>query len=409
MNTTSKRLSRTSVQAAVLSYACMVLLGAIVTIINATLSQLSGALNTPANRVSILISCIGLGRLVSQVLCGVLSDRMGRKRLAFLGGVMLVAFFILMPLMHSFAAVFAMCIWCGVGYGLINTTMIALLFDCFGPAGKGALSQSYVQTLYAFGGIVIPMGASLLLQSGLNWTYLYYGCAAYTALLTVCMCLIPFPEPFKRPAGQLANAEYRPSLRREGMLLAATVFFLYGAQTIGLTWLPSLAQERTGMGTAQAIRILSLYNLSAALFSLVIARLLLKKSPLLFLTVHPIISTVMFALCLITTRPTLFTLAVFAAGAVTAITFNLTVGVGGTWFPDRAGTISGMISTASSFSSLVLPAITSFMLDHMSVSHMFLIMFVLLGGGFALVMKVRRCDARILRGATKSEGSSQNA
>lgn len=159
------------------------------------------------------------------------------------------------------------------------------------------------------------------------------------------------------------------------------------------------------MDTAQAVRILSLYNLAATLSSVVIAKMLLKKSPLLFLTVHPIVSTVMFALCLLTHRPALFTLAVFAAGTVTAITFNLTVGVGGTWFPDRAGTISGMISTASSCSSLVLPAITSFMLDGMGVSQMFLIMFVLLGGGFALVMKVRRCDARM----HPSEGSSQNA
>lgn len=405
MNTTSKRLSRTAVHAAVLSYACMVLLGAIITIINATLSQLSDALNAPVNRVSIFISCIGLGRLVTQVLCGMLSDRIGRKRLAFLGGILLVAFFLLMPLMHSFAAVFVMCILCGVGYGLVNTTMIALLFDCFGPVGKGALSQSYVQTLYALGGILIPMGASLLLQRGLNWTYLYYGCALYTVILIACMWRIPFPEPYKRPDGQQTGSAYRPSLRREGMLLAVTVFFLYGAQTIALTWLPSLAQERVGMDTAQAVRILSLYNLAATLSSVVIAKMLLKESPLLFLTVHPIVSTVMFALCLFTHRPALFTVAVFAAGTVTAITFNLTVGVGGTWFPDRAGTISGMISTASSCSSLVLPAITSFMLDGMSVSQMFLIMFVLLGGGFALVMKVRRCDACM----HPSEGSSQNA
>lgn len=394
MTNTKERLSRTSMQAAVLSYACMVLLGAIITIINATLSQLSHALNTPVNRVSILISCIGLGRLVIQVLCGALSDRMGRKRLAFLGGVIVIGFFLTLPHTRNFAAVIALCVMGGIGYGMINTTMLALLFDCFGPVGKGPLAQSYVQTLYGFGGIVIPMGASLLLESGLNWTYLYYGCAAYTAILIVCMCRIQFPAPFKRPANQQANPAWQPSLKREGLLLCAMVFFLYGAQTIGLTWVPSLAAERTGMTTAQSVRILSLYNLGAVAASVVIARLLNRHSPLRYLTINPIVSTVTFAICLLTVRPALFTVMIFAAGAATAITFNLTVGLGGEWFPERAGTISGMISTASSLSSLVLPAVTSFMLDHMSVSRMFLSMFAVLAAGFALVMKVRRIDRR---------------
>lgn len=394
MTNTKERLSRTSMQAAVLSYACMVLLGAIITIINATLSQLSDALQTPINRVSILISCIGLGRLVIQVLCGALSDRMGRKRLAFLGGIIVIGFFLTLPHTRNFAVVIALCVMGGIGYGMINTTMLALLFDCFGPVGKGPLAQSYVQTLYGFGGIVIPMGASLLLESGLNWTYLYYGCAVYTAILIVCMCRIQFPAPFKRSASQTANPAWQPSLKREGLLLCAMVFFLYGAQTIGLTWVPSLAAERTGMTTAQSVRILSLYNLGAVVASVVIARLLNRHSPLRYLTINPIVSTVMFAICLLTVRPTLFTVIVFAAGAATAITFNLTVGLGGEWFPERAGTISGMISTASSCSSLVLPAVTSFMLDHMSVSRMFLSMFVVLAAGFALVMKVRRIDRR---------------
>ena len=63
--------------AAVYSYAAMALLGAVITIVNSTQGRLSEHYGVPANRITLLISCIGVGRLLIQVVCGALSDRFG--------------------------------------------------------------------------------------------------------------------------------------------------------------------------------------------------------------------------------------------------------------------------------------------------------------------------------------------
>lgn len=388
---------RPNIAAAVFSYACMVLLGAIVTIVNATLPQLSEAFALPVNRVSLLISCIGVGRLGTQVVCGAISDRFGRKVVVLTGTLLLVLFFAAMPFTKSFGLAVALCVVCGMGYGMMNTSMIALLFDCFAPFGKAATAQSYVQVLYALGGILTPLGASALLDTGLSWTYLYICCGGYAAILLAGQLLIRFPPPAQRTARESVY-RIQPRLWHEGLLLTVTVFFVYGAQTVATTWLPTLAQNYVAMETSASVRMLSMYNAGAIVGSLIFAQLLRRFPPMTFLTINPFISLASFALCVLVPSQTVFNIAVFIAGSTTAILFNLSIGVGGEMFPLRAGTISGMISTASSTASLVIPAATSFMLDHLSMRATFSSIFVLMGVGICLVFVLRRRCAQMRAG-----------
>ena len=122
--------------AAVYSYAAMALLGAVITIVNSTQGRLSEHYGVPANRITLLISCIGVGRLLIQVVCGALSDRFGRKTIVLAGFSGMAVFFAAMPFVTTLTGGMLMCVFCGISYGMVNTTMLALIYTPGGGAKR---------------------------------------------------------------------------------------------------------------------------------------------------------------------------------------------------------------------------------------------------------------------------------
>lgn len=377
------------------AYAAMALLGAVLTIVNATQGRLADSYGVAENRISLMISCMGVGRLLIQIVCGALSDRFGRRTLVLFGLIGMAVFFFAMPMVRSLAGGMLMCVLCGVFYGMVNTTMLALVFDCYAGSGNTQIAQVRVQTVYALGGILVPFGASLLLAGGMPWKYLYWICGLVTLGMILARQFVFFPPVAVRTAQENGYVQL-PKLGREGLLLMLTTFCLYGAHTMGLTWITTLASGRTQMANADAVRMLSIFSLGALLGSLVVMRLLRRFANLQVLTWAPLLAAVFFAVCTLTSHAGLFCACALLAGMCTGSLFNLIVGVGGFMFPKASGTISGMLATASGSASLVLPAVTGWLLDVISIQAMFCTVFGLLLLGVLAVAMLRRRD-RLLR------------
>lgn len=373
------------------AYTTMVLLGAVFIIVNSTQGRLAESYGVAANRISLMISCMGVGRLLIQIICGALSDRFGRRTLVLVGLIGMAGFFVAMPMVRSLTGGMLMCVLGGLSYGMTNTTMLALIFDCYAGSGKTQIAQVRIQTVYALGGILVPFGASLLLAGGMPWKYLYWICGLATLVMIVAHHFITFPPVAVRTAQE--NGYVRtPRMSREGVLLILATFCLYGAHTIGMTWITTLAASRTQMASADAVRVLSIFSLGALIGSLVIMGLMHRFSNLQMLTWLPVLAMVFFAVCTLTSRSWLFGACTLLAGMCTGSLFNLLVGVGGYMFPKASGTISGVLTTASGSASLVLPALTGWMLDTISVQKMFCTAFVLLLLGITAVLILRRRD-----------------
>ena len=383
--------------AAVYSYVAMALLGAVITIVNSTQGRLAGHYGVAENRIALLISCIGVGRLVIQAVCGALSDRFGRRIIALLGFAGLTVFFAGMPYVTTLAGGMLMCVLCGISYGMVNTTMLALIFDCYASSGRLDAAQVRVQTIYAIGAILVPLGSSMLLAAGLPWRYLYWACGAAALVMILTKMLVPFPPIAVRTERENGYVE-TPLMKREGVLLMLATFCLYGAHTMGLTWISTLAAGNTPMTPAESVFVLSILNIGALLGSLLVMRLLRRFGNLRILLVAPLIAAACYGVLVVTRGANMFRFFALAAGMCTGSLFNLLVGVAGHMFPKISGTISGMMATSSSTAALVIPAVTGWMLDYVSVGAMFSAVFVLLAAGLTLIVMLTRRD-QILRGA----------
>ena len=79
----------------------------------------------------------------------------------------------------------------------------------------------------------------------------------------------------------------------------------------------------------------------------------------------------------------MFWIGTLLVGSVIPITFNLSIGLGGELFSNKAGTITGMIATTSSISTLFAPAFSGWLIDKINIDVGFSLVFVF---GFAAVV-----------------------
>ena len=358
-------------------------------IINATLVPLSVFFNVDIVDISLAVSCLGVGRMSTQLFCGKLADKYGRKIIASIGMILMLTFFIGMPFAKSLVDALVLTTIGGMGYGMVNTSMLALIFDCFAPLGKNATAQSYVQLFFAGGGVIIPFIAERILSQGISWTYLYLGCGIYTLLLTIGILLVRFPAQYKRESKD-SGFVIKPSLLKEGVILCASVFFIYSTGLISSTWISILASDTFNIDSILALRALTIYNLGSVIGTIVFAQLVKKIHGTILLMVNAIVALISFAVCLLTSSMTIFFIGAFMAGFVVAISFNIGVSVGGELFFDNAATISGWISVMSGLAGLTMPIIVGALKDSYGLRSAFSIVIYLLVIAIVITTILRR-------------------
>lgn len=133
--------------------------------------------NASKQAVQLTIPVYLLGYALSQAFVGVLSDSLGRKKLAILGGF----FFTLASVLAIFAPNIHFLMLCrflqGVGIAAPNVTTRAMIIDCF-EGVELARMMSYLSMSWALGPIIGPVIGGYL-QHFLNWRANFYFFAIY--------------------------------------------------------------------------------------------------------------------------------------------------------------------------------------------------------------------------------------
>jgi MFS family permease len=125
--------------------------------------------------IGIVLSARIAGQVVSIVMAGILSDKLGRKPVLIAGYVISASAFFAFTLMNDFGAMLLIALLQGVGEGFGFTTLIALLTDLSPPNIRGGVVGIF-RTFNDIGGFVGPV-AFMLLYGGFRATIVFYLCA----------------------------------------------------------------------------------------------------------------------------------------------------------------------------------------------------------------------------------------
>jgi predicted MFS family arabinose efflux permease len=206
-----------------------------------------------------LVSAYSLMVGLFAVLCGPISDRIGRRRILLLGtGVMALAL-ILHGVVDRYSMFLAVRMLAGAAGGILSGAAVSYIGDWF-PYERRGWATGWVMSGSAFGQILaIPLGVVLAGRWGFRAPFYMF---ALSMALTFVLIWFRIPQPpVRRHDAPLtvrgALQDYWAMLRRRDVAVASLAFFvMYMGVSVYVVYFPTWLAESMGATNSQ---IASLY------------------------------------------------------------------------------------------------------------------------------------------------------
>lgn len=317
---------------------------------------------TDAAGIGMVISSLGLGRFIVLFISGKLSDKYGRKPFVFLGIVTYIAFFIGILMSPSVKIAFICGLLAGMANSFLDAGTYPALMECF-PKAQGSASVM-LKAFISGGSSLLPIIISFLVANNMYYGYSFIFCIVVLAICGLIILKAPFPA-FQTVKIEVTEEKVevkdapKSNMWIEGIALIIIGFTATTTFQIIASWLPSYAEGAAGMTESSANMLVSLYS-TGSLLSVFITSTLVAKwvKQVRFVFVYPLISLVMLVILymfpsVLVCKIAAFVIGFTAAGGVLQLALTSMAEL----FPVNKGTITGLVYSASSISSFIIPSI----------------------------------------------------
>ncbi|MCE4048788.1 MFS transporter [Bacillus sp. Au-Bac7] len=357
-------------------YLSYFLLGMVNIILASNMSFLSEQLNVEKTDISLLISVVGIGHLLSINISGRFSDRYGRKPLVVAAALLYMVFLIGIPLTSHYQIAMGLAFVAGICNSLLDSGTYPALNEAFNEAAGTA--TVLLKAFISFGASLLPIMINFFIVHEL-----FYGLVFFVpALLFLCNGLllmkVSFPKIKEEKVSQETRSETAsstgPKLWKEGAALILLGFSSVSLFTVVQTWLPTYGQEVLHLDKMKSIGLLSFYS-TGGLISILLLAVLLKRTikPITAIVILPAFAFLALLLLIINKNPTLIAVNAFCLGLFMSGIFQLTVTVMIELFPHNKGVSVSYISAAASIAFIVIPFITGLFIKYLGVSSVFVL------------------------------------
>ncbi|MEH7246146.1 MFS transporter [Neobacillus niacini] len=359
-------------------YINYMLLGMMNIILVSNMSFLSKQFSTDSLGISLLISAIGIGKLITLSFSGRLSDRIGRKPLAVTASFLNVIFLVGIPLAPNYQLAFVFAVIAGISNSILDSGAFPALIEAY-PNNSGSATV-LVKAFISVGAAFLPIMISFFISHDLFYGFSFFVPAAIYFINGMVLLSIPFPNHkasksknyLKEYSSKSRRFFIQPKLWREGLGIMLIGFTSVALLMVIQVWLPTYGQEIAGLSQTEGVGLLSFYNIGGFISVLLLAVLLKKViKTITVLIIYPSIALVSLLFLIAFPNPITMVVCSFLLGLSTSGIFQLAVALMTEFFPDRKGTSSAYVSMASSTAFIVIPFLTGLLTKYFSVTSVF--------------------------------------
>lgn len=326
--------------------------------------------NASETQVSLVIAMVGLGRIITILFAGAISDKIGRKK------TLLIA--LISDAIFLLGAAFANNIWiAGIAamfFGATNsfgdTAGYPALADAY--PGKTATMNSFVKAAMQVMQMLFPFFVKLIKDPKITACILAL-CILIDVLLTVKTTYAPQTVTSNDNSSTVddasINAGNQPKLAVDGLMIIALGFTLCFTFYIFSLYAPYYGQYVLNQQAANANQLVSWYSIASLISVFVTSALVTKVKRLYLIMTYSIISAI--GLLFMVLKPSL------VAGEIGAVAVGFFT-AGGVWqvglsvltsyFPQSHGKITSYYSFAPAVVYFVAPLVAAFVLKANSTS-----------------------------------------
>lgn len=368
-----------------------ILQGMAAIILSQHLKDLVVQLQTDAKGVSLVISCIGLGRVLVLYLSGYLSDKMGRKPIIIMGMLSYLVFFsgILLS-KHVYSAAF-FALFAGFANAFLDTGTYPAIAEIY-PNFSCSVSV-FNKAFISIGQFMLPYIVSFLIINDLYYGYTFILCLFLLIINLIIMAQCKFPTVSNdKDVKEKINLELKRDSKLEGIALVVMGFTIVTIFNVVVWWMPEYGVQVVGMERTNALKLVSLYSLGSFI-SVFITAYMSKKTRLdhLILLICSFVSVCLLILVLIipstfVIKTCTFLIGVFAAGGIWQIALAIMID----FYPNFKGRVTSIYTMATSISVMVIPYITGLLANSNIKFVMFFNLFISLINLFAAMIVAKR-------------------
>lgn len=326
-------------------------LGLVISMLGPALPGIQATFGLGMAEVGLLAVLNSGGYVISVFVGGLAADRWGRRRLLLAGTATLALSVTAFALAPSWPLALAASALVGVGSGLVDGPINALITEHSGEQRGADLNLTHA--FFGFGAVAGPLLAGLLLAASLGWRWLYLPGGLLAVALAALTWRLDLGQERLTPAG---GGHGRAVLAAPVVWLLAVVLCLYvGVELMIGTWAFSHLRLAFGAGDGAAGLGTALYWGGITLGRFIMGALGSRVGPHQLIVGNVVAAAV--ALGLLVAAPTLplAIAALLGVGVALANIFPAVVAAGGEIYPEAAGTVSGALIAAGGLGGAVFP------------------------------------------------------
>jgi fucose permease len=253
---------------------------------------------------------------------------------------------------------------------MIVSSSSALVMDLY-PRKKGMIMNVH-HFFYAIGAIAGSLLMGYVLKRGGHWQWVYRIGGAW--MLIMSGSIAPQRIRFYREKSSLDHPSLFQLLREKNLILLVMItVFGVGAQNGFYLWLVSFLKEAQSFPIFQASVGLSLFSIGVAVGRLISGGLTAKiKNTRVLLILLGSLNIVLILFRFVSHHNLVLVLCLSAGLACSGL-FPITLTLGGINFPQRAGTVMGMLGTAAGIGGTIVSWLVSIASQKISLEAGFLI------------------------------------
>lgn len=334
-----------------------------VIILAQNMDPLSEKWATDSGGVAVVISSLGIGKLLVLFASGALSDKFGRKPFILLGVFAYIFFFVGILLSPSIAVAYIFGILAGIANSFLDAGTYPALMECF-PNSKGTsniLVRAFISTAQFF----LPLFVGFLLVNN-YWFGISFLLPVVILLLNgIFLLKQKFPEHIVLDKST-HNTKKQGIFSNKKLRIDLIIFIMYGyiAQStffIISVWLREYGIHVVQLENMAAGALMSYYAIGSLLCVFITSVLMAKKvKPIQFLVAYTFISLASITILWLFPTPLISSImssiiGFSAAGGV----LQLGLTVMSSLFPQNKGMVTGIYFTSGSLASFTIPLITA--------------------------------------------------
>ncbi|ANZ60423.1 MFS transporter [Secundilactobacillus paracollinoides] len=343
-------------------YMNYLVVGMAILILPQNMDTLAKQWNTSIAGVSVVISAVGIGRLIVMLVSGVLSDKLGRKPFAVVGGATYILFFLGILISHSLIVAIIFGVLAGIANSFLDAGTYPALMEMY-PTHKGA-ANVVIKAFVSGGQFILPLFISMIVANKLWYGWSFLLCAAILILNVVfLLTLSKFPAASQGSSKKEETAApVKPQKSKGNVWIDGTLFtiFSFVAQGIFLlfsTWITKYGEAIVKMGDVSSRALVSYYSIGSITCVLLTIYLSHRGvQDIHFLFVYMMMSFASLLLMYLIPVAWVCSILSFvvgfsAAGGVMQIGLTMMA----TFFPNGKGTVTGVSQTSASIAGFVVP------------------------------------------------------